>query len=159
MLDSFAMVGIYEWPLATRCVTQMMLHAFDNAQHVERVTINENGKENSNSAARLFTNLMGGNKFNTGQYHDVRNASSVWRNGFTVEQRKWFVEHEWIDMKIYEHGVERFIERVYDVGCEEELERDVDDVERGIGAGDGDFDGLLSGAVKRFRHVVGRDTK
>lgn len=154
ILDTFTLIGIYEWPHATRCVTQLMLHAFDTAQQIERVTFNDNGVKNSNSAARLFAQLMGENKFNTGQYHVVRNASSVWQYGFSVQQRRVFEEHEWIDLDIYEHAVEGFIEQVYEVGCERELERDMDDMQRGTGTGDGDFDGLLNGAVKRFRRRV-----
>lgn len=151
MLDSFAMAAVYEWARATQCVMKRMLQAFDDALRIERTEkTGIDGSSGSGSAADVFAEFMSGKKLNKGQYHDIRNSSSVWR-GLSAAQQKEFVLHEWIDMRIYEHAVELFIAQVHRVGCEKQLQEDVDEMERGTGAGDGDFDGLLSNAVKRFR--------
>lgn len=149
MLNTFAMTAVYEWPRTTQCVTKRMLQAFDDALQIQRREQNSGSHEAN--AADVFAELMSGTKLNKGHYHDVRNASSVW-NGLTVAQRREFEKHERIDMQIYEHGVDLFIAQAVRVGCAKNLEEDVDEMESGTGAaGDGDFDGLLSKAVKRFR--------
>lgn len=166
MLDTFAMTGIYEWPRSTRCVSFSMLRAFDAAQQIERSKSStsplkdedESGDDDDDggNAAQLFARLLERRRFNTGQYHEVRNASSVWTEVFSAEQRRGFEQHEWIDLEIYRYAVQRFIATAYKAGCGPELERDVDDMERGTGSGDGDFDGLLSDAVKQFRSGEGK---
>lgn len=147
ILNSFAMVGIYEWPRATRCVTRLMLEEFDEALRIERVEAGVRGGK----AASLFSELVKGKKLNEGGYHEIRNGSSVWTR-LSPAQQKEFKEHESIDLQIYVHGVELFIRQVHSVGCAAELEQDLRTMETGSGNGVGDFDGLLKNVVQRYRH-------
>lgn len=77
-----------------------MLHAFDAALHIEQIEKNRT----RSSAADRFSEVINGKRLNKGDYHNIRNASSVW-NGLSAAQQRAFGEHEWIDMQIYEHGV------------------------------------------------------
>lgn len=150
VLDSFAMVAIYEWPRAMQCVTNLMLQEFDKALRIERIVDGMRG----GSAATVFAELIVGEKYNLGQYRTITNASSVWK-GLSYDQKKEFREHEWIDLQIYEHGVQVIIEQVHSTGCDGELEEDLKAMELGNeGAGDGDFDGLLSMVVRRYRQAA-----
>lgn len=149
VLDSFALVGIYEWPRATQCVTKLMLQEFDEVLRIERIERGIRGGK----AASLFSELLMGGKLNQGQYRAIRNTSSVWKGLSSVQQTE-FREHESIDLQIYEHGVELFIRQVHIVGCASKLEEDLEKMERGPGAGDGDFDGLLSTTLKRYRRLA-----
>lgn len=154
MLETFEMTGIYEWPRATHCMTIKMLHAFNDALGIERME----EEDSQRIVEERFSELMIGKKLNMGEYHKSKSASSVW-TGLSEDERREFEEHEGIDMEIYGHGVKLFIKQVHNVGCERELKMDVDEMRRGDGQGDGDFDGLLDTVVKLFSESSATEMK